>query len=229
MNYRVNATYRSQDGPGDLREHAKKLTSRKVLRFLDAASMAPFVVTAALYRSDPAAEPKDVALYTVGGWDGDMPDQPFRSDGSADSDALISQNILEEANPVNWLRMLSNNALCQVSISEGFRGPNAHLVGGPDALEQVLAVAAADLRRGAAKQALIIAYDTDPEHRNHPSGRAPSAAAGLSLVAADEDDVLPALFDLAELEAATSDSALDVMHSCIASLAATRPALRGTR
>jgi len=155
MKYRINACHRGAYNSGDLHHQARKLASRKVLRFLDASSLAPFVVTATVYHRDPVAAPEDVALYTVGGWDGDMPDQPAVSDGSAESDAGLSKHILEEANPVNWLRMLSNNALCQVSISEGFRGPNAHLVGGPEALEQVLTVAATDLLRGAANQALV--------------------------------------------------------------------------
>jgi hypothetical protein len=141
---RVAAGYTgiSAEQPGDLRDEARKLASRKVLRFLDAASMAPFVAAATVYHRAPVADPADVALYTVGGWDGDMPDQPFIPDGTREDDARLSRHILEEANPVTWLRMLSNNPLCQVSISEGFRGPNAHLVGGPDAVAQVLSVAA---------------------------------------------------------------------------------------
>ncbi|MGP4115409.1 hypothetical protein ACTWP5_31485 [Streptomyces sp. 4N509B] len=225
MKLRVNAGHYSPYHAVGLREQARRLSSRKVLRFLDAASLAPFVVTATLYRADPAAEPDDVALYTLGGWDADIPDQPVVSDGSAASDAVVSRNILEETNPVTWLRMLSNNALCQVSISEGFRGPNAHLSGGPEVLRQVLAVAAEDLRRGAARQALIVAYDTVPEHRTSPSDRAPTAAAGLSLVPLEPDagaghdapggDALPRLFDLASDTAATSDSVLDVARACV--------------
>lgn len=200
----------------ELRGRAREYASRKVLRFLDAASLAPFVAAASLYRRAPVAAPEDVALYTVGGWDGDMPDQPFVPDGSAEQDARLSRHILEGANPVDWLRMLSNNALCQVSISEGFRGPNLHLVGDAASAAQVISVAAADLAAGAAGQALVVAYDTRPEHRHHPSGRAPTRAAGLSLAPVPDDgrDDLAPLLELADSLAGTSDSALDVVSRC---------------
>ncbi|HEX4227004.1 MAG TPA: hypothetical protein VHZ97_31870 [Pseudonocardiaceae bacterium] len=227
MKYRINASYRTPEDLAEVKSQVRDLTSRKILRFLDAASFAPFLAAAAVYRLDPTVRPEHVALYTVGGWDGDMPDQPFVSDGTADSDALISRHILEEANPVNWLRMLSNNPLCQVSISEGFRGPNAHLVGGPDALAQVLGVASADLAAGAAEQAIVLAYDTAPADRRKPSGRAPTSAAALSIVPTDGEDVLPRLFDLADLAANGSDSALDVLHACIETLATPRPVESG--
>jgi hypothetical protein len=222
MSYRVNAVFDTATDPAPIRDRVRGLTSRKISRFLDAASFAPFLAAMSCYRADPAQPPEHVALYTVGGWDGNMPDQPSRSDGSPDSDALISRHILEEANPVDWLRMLSNNPLCQVSIAEGFRGPNAHLVGGPDALAQVLAVAATDLRRGAARQAIIVAYDTDRADRGNPSGRAPTSAAALSLVLDDGEndgeDMVSRLFDVAEEMAPGADSALDVLRACLAAV-----------
>ena len=221
MRYRVNAGYECPDNLGEIRERVRELASRKVSRFLDAASFAPFLAAASVYRLDPAAPPEHVAVYTVGGWDGNMPDQPSLSDGSPDSDAELSRHILEQAGPVEWLRMLSNNPLCQVSIAEGFRGPSAHLVGGPDALAQVLAVAATDLRRGAARQALIVAYDTAAADRRNPSGRAPASAAAVSLVPLAEDsdaeDALPGLFDVAAGAEGGGDSALDVLRACLAS------------
>lgn len=220
MRYRVNAGYVCPDNPGDIRDRVRELASRKVSRFLDAASFAPFLAAASVYRRDPVAPPEDVALYTVGGWDGNMPDQPSLSDGSMASDAELSRHILEQANPVEWLRMLSNNSLCQVSIAEGFRGPNAHLVGGPDALGQVLAIAAADLRRGATRQALLVAYDTAPADRLNPSGRALTSAAALSLAPladdVDAEDALPRLFEAATKAEMSGDSALDVLRACLA-------------
>lgn len=222
MKYRINATCHSPDSPAEVHQRARKLGSRKVLRFLDAASLAPFQVAAAVYRLGPVAAPEDVALYTMGGWDGDMPDQPSESDGTAESDAVLGRHILEEANPVGWLRMLSNNALCQVSISEGFRGPNAHLVGGPDTVGQVLAMAATDLRRGFAGQALLVAYDTVPAQRTYPSSRAVTSAAALSLAPSDNEDALPGLLERARSVAAECDSVLDVMRACIAPAALER-------
>lgn len=207
-----------------LRAQAKEFASRKVLRFLDAASLAPFVAVASLYRRAPAAAPEDVALYTLGGWDGDMPDPWFVPDGSAAQDAELSEHILEGANPIAWLRMLSNNALCQVSISEGFRGPNLHLVGDSHAAAQMISVAAADLSSGAAEQALIVAYDTRPERRNHPSGRAPTRASALSLVPSPEgaDDDIGRLLELADSLAGTEESALAVVRRCAEEFALVR-------
>lgn len=222
MRYRINAGYECPDHPSEVQALVRELASRKILRFLDAASYAPFLAATQVYRRDPVAAPAEVALYTVGGWDGNMPDQPSLSDGSMDSDAELSRHILEQAGPVEWLRMLSNNPLCQVSIAEGFRGPNAHLVGGPDALAQVFAVAAADLHRGAASQALIVAYDTLAVDRLNPSSRAPTCAAALSLVPLAEgsgtNDALSGLFDIADCGQADSDSALDVLRACLASV-----------
>jgi hypothetical protein len=223
MRFRIVAGYSDTIGGDSTRLHelARELTSRKVLRFLDPASLAPFVAAATVYRRAPVADPSDVALYTVGGWDGDMPDQPFVPDGSPDDDARLSRHILEEANPATWLRMLSNNPLCQVSISERFRGPNAHLVGGAAAARDAITVAAADLASGAARQALVVAYETRPGHRNAPSGRAPTRSAALSLAESAGHDVLPELLAAAEKLAVQSDTALDVIAGCLAELADT--------
>ncbi|SDY99836.1 hypothetical protein SAMN05421504_108190 [Amycolatopsis xylanica] len=204
---------RSTDS-GELRDEVKKLASRKVLRFLDAASYSPYLAAARVYLENPVCAPEHVALYTVSGWDGDMPDQPFVPDGTAEDDARLSKHILEDANPVVWLRMLSNNALCQVSIAEGFRGPNAHFVGDAHALGHAFAVAAEDLRSGAAKLALVVAFDTADEDSEKPSGRAPTQAAAVSL-AAGGTDVLPALFARSDVAAARNESALSAMLSCL--------------
>ena len=178
------------------------------------------MAAATVYRRGPVAAAENVALYTVSGWDGDMPDPPFAPDGTAADDVRLSRHILEESNPVTWLRMLSNNALCQVSISEGFRGPNAHLVGDSDAIGQAIAVAAADLEAGAAEQALIVAYDTHRDHRHHPSGRAVTSAAALSLAeSTDDGDVLPALLALADSLAETGGSGTELLARCVAELA----------
>ncbi|NKY97205.1 hypothetical protein [Nocardiopsis alborubida] len=204
-----------------LRSQAREHASRKVLRFLDAASLAAFNAAASLYRRAPVAAPEHVALYTVGRWDGDMPDPPFLSDGSAEGDSRLSRHILEDANPVDWLRMLSNNALCQVSIAEGFRGPNLHLVGDAAAAAQVISVSAADLASGAAEQALVVAYDTLPEHRHHPSGRAPARAAALSLALSPEGgrDDLPRLLELADSLSEAVDSPMEVISRCAEEIA----------
>lgn len=217
MKYRVNAFYATATYT-DINTEVRKFASRKVLRFLDAASYAPFLAASSVYRADPFSPPEEVALYTVGGWDGAMPDQPFFSDGTRASDAELSRHLLENAGPIEWLRMLSNNPLCQVSIAVGFRGPNAHLVGGPDALSHVLAAAVTDLDRGAASQALIVAYDTAPRDRLNPSGRAPTSAAAMSLVPlaeGDGDDDLPALYRAVAKAEETSDSALDVLRASL--------------
>lgn len=231
MKIGVNAACRCAGQRDVLHEQARKLASRKILRFLDSASLAPFVAAATLYRHDPVAAPEDVALYTMGGWDPDTPDQVMTTaDGTAESDARLSRRILEDADPLGWLRLMSNNALCQTAIAERFRGPNAHLVGGPDVLARVLAVAAADLRRGSARQALVIAYDTAPEDRHNPSDRARASAAGLSLASAETgEDAMPALSAMARSAAGSCDSALDVMRAYIGTLTDPDPVEIGPR
>jgi 3-oxoacyl-(acyl-carrier-protein) synthase len=220
MSIRFVSGHSSADYTGELRDEVKKLASRKVLRFLDAASFSPYAAAARVYRDSLVREPEDVALYTVSGWDGDMPDQPFVPDGTVEDDARLSKHILEDANPVVWLRMLSNNALCQVSIAEGFRGPNAHFVGDAHALGHAVAVGAADLRSGAAKLAVVVAFDPAEEHREFPSGRAPTSAAAISLEVGEGTDLLPALLTCIDLAAARGETALSAMESCLSELRA---------
>lgn len=213
MNIQVAAVCSAAEQQEDVRGQVKALASRKILRFLDAVSYGPFAAIATAYRRNPVCPPEDVALYTVSGWDGDMPDQPFTTDGSRDEYARLSRHILEDANPTGWLRMLSNNALCQVSIVEGFRGPNAHFVGDASALAQALAAAAYDLRTGAAKLALVVAYDVAEADRNNPSDRAPSTAAAISLTATEGGtDVLPGLFTLVDVAADERRTALEALE-----------------
>lgn len=208
----VVASYSTAEDDGtDLREVARKIAGRKVARFLDGASLAPFVAAATVYRRNPVCDPADVALYTVSGWDGAQPDPPFVPDGSAADDARLGRYIVEDANPTEWLRMLSNNALCQVSIVAGFRGPNAHLVGGVDALWQALTTADADLTRGMAGQALVVAYDPPPGERTNPSGRTHSAAVAVSLAPGPGPNELPAL-----LATQPDSSALVALRGCLA-------------
>jgi 3-oxoacyl-(acyl-carrier-protein) synthase len=220
MTIRFISGHSSAEYSGELRDEIKKLASRKVLRFLDAASFSPYAAAARVYLDNPVCEPEHVALYTVSGWDGDMPDQPFVPDGTVEEDARLSRHILEDANPVVWLRMLSNNALCQVSIAEGFRGPNAHFVGGAHALGHAVAVATADLRSGAAKLALVVAFDPAEEHREFPSGRAPTSAAAVSLALGDGADATAALFAHIDMAAARNESALSAMETCLSELRA---------
>ena len=228
MSILIAAGCSAAETPGDLRVEVKQLASRKVLRFLDAASFAPFAMAVKVYRENPVCPPEDVALYTLSGWDGDMPDQPFTPDGSTAQDTELSKHILEDANPVVWLRMLANNALCQVSIAEGFRGPNAHFVGDAPALGHALAAAVDDLRSGAAGLALIVAYDPAPEARRNPSGRAPTRAAAIALTEGAGIDLTARLFELTDRVAATGGSALTAIESCLADQASSA-ALRSAR
>jgi len=215
MSIAVAATLSVDELPDPAAE-SRRLASRKVYRFLDGASLAPFVAAATVYARNPLCEPADVALYTVGGWDGDMPDQPFVPDGTATDDARLSRHILEEANPGGWLKMLSNNALCQVSIATGFRGPNAHLVGDAGALWQVLATAAQDLESGAATLAVLVAYDPRPGEEHLPSQRSATRAAALSLSHEQGDsDLLARLLARTSAAADRGVGALDALQDCV--------------
>lgn len=209
----------------DLRALAKEFAPRKVLRFLDGASLAPFVAAATAYRRNPCCDPADVALYTVSGWDGAQPDPPFTPNGSAEDDARLGRHILEDANPTGWLRMLANNALCQVSIVEGFRGPNVHLVGDAQALWQALVTAGADLASGAAKLALVVAYDPPEDEQRNPSRRTSSRAAALALTTGAEPDVLPAIIATADVAGQAGKTALTALEECLAKFGGDPPTL----
>lgn len=187
---RVITSARAEGDEATLREMARSEASRKLVRFLDAVSYAPFVATAQAFAAVDGTDPADVGLYTVSAWDGDMPDQPFAPQDS-DDQVRLSRHILEEANPVTWLRMLSNNPLCQVSIAKGFRGPNAHFVGGSSALRHALAAAEDDLSSGASRVALVVAYETAAEDVHQPSGRALTHAVAVAFGPGAEPLVVP--------------------------------------
>jgi 3-oxoacyl-(acyl-carrier-protein) synthase len=207
------------DDEGALRSEAKKLAARKILRFLDRASLPTFVAATTVYRASPPCDPADVAIYTVSGWDGAMPDQPFEADGSPESDERLGRYILEDANPTGWLRMLANNALCQVSIAEGFRGPNTHLVGDAEALREALVLAGSDLSRGVAELALVVAFDPPAEQLGYPSGRAATVATAIALArreaADDARDDLADLCRCAERAAAVGEGALAALDRAL--------------
>jgi 3-oxoacyl-(acyl-carrier-protein) synthase len=213
----------SYSGPGGgteegLRESAREFTSRKILRFLDRASLPAFVAASVVYRRSPECDPADVAIYTVSGWDGAMPDQPFEPDGSARDDARLGLHILEGANPTGWLRMLANNALCQVSIAHGFRGPNAHLVGDAETLRQVLISAGCDLARGAAKLVLVVAFDPPPGQLGYPSSRTAARASAIALAVVSGPDELAGLCAAADRAAGARAPALDTLDGFLVRL-----------
>jgi hypothetical protein len=215
--YTVHPQSGSADEEGALRGEAKELAPRKILRFLDRASLPTFVAAATVYRTSPPCDPADVAIFTVSGWDGAMPDQPFEPDGSPESDERLGRHILEDANPTGWLRMLANNALCQVSIAEGFRGPNIHLVGDAEALRQALLLAGSDLSRGAAELALVVAFDPPTEQLDCPSERAATAATAIALArgAGEAGDDLAGLCRCAEQSAAAGEGALAALDRAL--------------
>ncbi|HEX3784123.1 MAG TPA: hypothetical protein VHX38_31080 [Pseudonocardiaceae bacterium] len=218
------ASYSCAEAAGaDLRTVAREFTPRKVMRFLDGASLAPFVAAAIVYRRNPCCDPARVALYTVSGWDGAQPDPPFTPDGSAADDIRLGRHILEDANPTGWLRMLGNNALCQVSILEGFRGPNAHLVGDAHALWQALVTAGADLASGAADLAIVLAYDPPEEERGNPSDRTTSSATAVALTADGGPDVLATLLADTETAARSGCGALAALETALAAVGKTTP------
>ncbi len=211
----------SYAGPDDateaeLRELARAFAARKILRFLDRASLPAFIAASAVYQRSPDRDPADVAIYTVSGWDGAMPVPPFEPDGSAADDARLGRHILEDANPTGWLRMLANNALCQVSITQGFRGPNTHLVGDAETLRQALVTAAYDLASGLATLALVIAFDPPPGQQGAPSSQTRARASAVALALIDGPDELAGLYAAADRAAAAGSSALDALDGLLA-------------
>jgi hypothetical protein len=177
----IGATVPSSSLPTDLLAEARTFASRKVLRFLDAASLPPFVAAHRAYQGRPSCPPDRVALFTVTGWDPTAPSAPFAVADDAAGRRALSQYFLEAADPTGWLRMMTNNALCQVSIAVGFRGPNAHFVGGADVLRQAIVVASQNLMQGSADLAIVVAFDPPAGHEHAPPATATTAAAAVSL------------------------------------------------
>jgi hypothetical protein len=202
------ATVASSELPDDLTALARRHANRKVRRFLDRASMPPFVAALeAFHRArsggngsngsdggnggdgDEGYDPAEVGLFTVSSWDPTVPDPPFVDDGTAARRVALSRYVLETANPTSWLRMLTNNALCQASIAAGFQGPNAHAVGGATALRQALLVAAGVVNDRAAALAIVVAYDPPAGTENLPPDRAVTSAAAVALAPGGDDAV----------------------------------------
>lgn len=217
MSVAVTVAISSTELGDDVEAAAKAFAGRKIMRFLDAASGPPFVAALEAFRraGDGAGsiDPGEVALFTVGSWDPTIPDQPLVDDGTPESRQALSRHVLESANPTGWLRMLTNNALCQASIVAGFRGPNAHSVGGAWSLSQTLAIAAGTVSKGEAAAAIVVAYDTQPGDERLPPDRAVTRAASVVLAPGDgEADGLAVLLD----EAAGGGQAVDALDRGIA-------------
>jgi hypothetical protein len=187
MVVRVTAVVsREPDSPESLRSAARRFGDRRLLRFLDLTSLSPFLALLEAYGENPVCSPDRVALFTVSGWDPGVPRPPFEVHDAPEMQLRLSAHYLESANPTGWLHMMSNAALCQAAIAGGLRGPNAHYVGGAEALRQALVVALRTLQEESAGLAILCAYDPPPGHETARPDAVASRAVAIGLAAGDE-------------------------------------------
>ena len=191
----VVAAIRPEELPADLAGYAKKNAHRKVNRLLERVSVAPFAAGLSLYRSHPVGDPDRVALLTVSGWD---PDTPVAA-GDELTEQQRGEHYLRPTGVGGYLQRMPNNAICQLSIAGGFRGPNVHYTGGVDSLALLVTVALGHLADGSSDCALVVAYDVPEEQRHALPDTADANAAAVLLAPQSEGD---AVCDAEELLAA---------------------------
>jgi hypothetical protein len=186
------------------------------MRFLDRTSLPPFIAAIEVYKRNPVCAPDDVALFTVSGWDPAVPDPPFAINDSLASLEQMSRFVYETVNPTRWLRGMSNNALCQAAIAGGFRGPNAHFVGGSSSLWQTLVLARQTLHERAAELTIVVAYDAPPVERREIPGQAHTGATAIGLMLSPNAAIdAGALIDNARALASARLGAVDVLEHVI--------------
>lgn len=149
----------------DLRAAAKAAgATRQVTRFLDGMALPAFVAGVTALDAAHVTDGERCGLFTVSGWDPDQP-QPDIGDEPA-SYITVARHYITTASPMTWLRKMVNNALCQLAMTRGLRGPNNHVVGGTGALAAVLALGQWAVESDAADYVLIVAYDTPVGHES---------------------------------------------------------------
>jgi 3-oxoacyl-(acyl-carrier-protein) synthase len=160
----IVATVASAHLPADLLVRARASgAGRQVTRFLDGMALPAFVAGISALDAAGVADGERCGLFTVSGWDPD-PQQP-ELDGDEGGDAAtatyrtVARHYITTASPMSWLPKMVNNALCQLSMTRGLRGPNNHVVGGRGALAAVLLLGRRAIESGAADHVLIVAYD----------------------------------------------------------------------
>lgn len=134
----------------------RTFADRKVARLLDATASPAFLAVMEARRRAGLEGTAEVALYTASRWESG----PGLPDHLRGADVETRSRFLYELDtPTDWLRMLPGNALCQAAIAGGIRGPNAHLVGGPEAVEHAFVMADAALARQSVDGVVVVAFD----------------------------------------------------------------------
>jgi hypothetical protein len=152
-------------GTGDLRAAARASgASRPVMRFLDGMALPAFVAGVAALDAAGVTDGERCGVFTVSGWD---PDQHQPDIGpEAPSVTTVARHYITTASPTAWLRKMVNNTLCQLSLTRNLRGPNNHVVGGPEALAVALVMADRAVAGGAADHILVVAFDAPAGHES---------------------------------------------------------------
>jgi len=134
---------------------------RKVIRFLDEVSAPPFIAAVESFRIAAAVSATETALFTISSWEAPpMLPPPFDVTAEIDVHRKLAEHYAS-ANPRDALRCLPVNPLCQIAIALGIQGPNAHFVGDGDALMHALVLAETDLAVGAARAAIVVAFEAE--------------------------------------------------------------------
>lgn len=190
--------------PEDQRAFAKGIADRKVMRFLDMVSLPAFVASCVLLDVAGEAPANRKGLFTISAWEADVTASAELAAGGAER---LVKHYLEESNPTDWLRAMPNNALCQVAIVTGLRGPNAHFVGGGAVTMHALTIAMQALDDGAADLAVVVAFD------QLGTADEPASAAGVVLGTGGG-----AALSIEDAAAARDMTALDAMVATVRAL-----------
>lgn len=143
--------------PPDVPTVARALAGdRKVFRMLDRLSMPPFVAALEAWRATTGLAPERTALFTVSGWEPDVPDLGDVVPGHWDERVRFYRDRTSSG---GMLRRMPNTVCCHVAVAGKLRGPNAHFVGDGTALVQVVELATVTLESGAVEAAVVVAFD----------------------------------------------------------------------
>ena len=179
----ANGTCRASTNVVELRQQAKAVADRKVMRFLTGVELPPFVAATNLIVNRADVHRDDIGLYTVSGWEAKAPPIQGTYDGSEDVARALAEEFRNRVTPTDWLRDMGNNALCQIAIATSVRGPNCHYVGDGATMQTVLGLAQQTLVEEAARVVIAVAFDVNAGEDDLERDERPATAVALALEA----------------------------------------------
>jgi hypothetical protein len=210
----IEAAVRSDELPGDRLSVARRFADRKAMRFLDQTSVAPFIAAMTALEVLSAPDATDLGLFTVSAWDPGVPRPPFALDNTVAVEERLARHYCKPDNPTDWLRRMPNNAVCQIAIASGLRGPNVHFVGRRTTVCLAAAIAAQTLADRAASRVLLLGYDLAPGHEHESTGDAVADAAIVVLGLAENGSSAEPVLDTLS-GGCPDDRAVDALDSLI--------------